>query len=133
MRATLAVPAVVLDTNALLLPFTENTRIEEILDEMLGTHTVHVPTSVISELKFLTQNKGELGRNARMALKFAERFQSAPTGRMGDDGLLEIARKLGAIVVTNDRTLQAECQKSGLQVLVAREQGRLQYLKAGSG
>lgn len=125
--------AVVLDTNAILLPFTQGTRLEELLDEFLGTHTMHVPTSVISELKNLMKNQGELGRAAKMALKLSERCKPEPTGRMGDDGILEVARRLGALVVTNDRKLQAECQKSGLQVIVAREKGRLAFLKSGSG
>jgi len=125
--------AVVLDTNALLMPFTEGTRLEELLDELLGAHTLHVPTSVISELKNLMKNRGELGRAAKMALKLSERAKSEPTGRMGDDGILEVARRLGALVVTNDKKLQIECQKSGLEVLVAREKGRLAYLKSGSG
>ncbi len=133
MTETAASQAVVLDTNALLLPFTEGTRLEELLDDFLGAHTLHVPTSVVSELKNLMKNRGELGRAAKMALKLSERCQPEPTGRMGDDGILEVARRLRALVVTNDKKLQIECQKSGLQVIVAREKGRLAYLKAGSG
>ncbi len=124
---------VILDTNAILMPFTEGTRLEELLDAVLPAHTLHVPTSVVSELKNLMKNRGELGRAAKMALKFSERCKPEPTGRMGDDGILEVARRLGGVVVTNDKLLQTECQKSGLQVLVAREKGRLAFLKSGSG
>lgn len=125
--------AVILDTNAILLPFTEGTRVEELLEELVGVHTVHVPTSVVNELNHLSQNGGELGRAAKMALKLAHRYIAEPTGRMGDDGILEVARRLKGVVVSNDRKLQAECQKSGLQVLVSRERGRLALLKSGSG
>ena len=126
-------PAVVLDTNAILMPFTEGRRLEELLDDLLGEYTLHVPTSVVNELNHLSQNKGDLGRAAKMALKYAERAKSEPTGRMGDDGILEVSRRLGAIVVTNDKKLQIECQKSGLRVLMAREKGRLAFLGSGSG
>jgi rRNA-processing protein FCF1 len=45
-----------------------------------------------------------------------------------------VARKAKAVVVTNDRTLQAECQKSGLTVVVSREHGRrLALMGAASG
>ncbi|MES2155958.1 MAG: PIN domain-containing protein [bacterium] len=125
---------VVLDTNAILMPFTEGARLEELLEELLDApYAMHVPTSVLSELKNLMKNRGELGRAAKMAVKFSERCASEPTGRMGDDGILEVARRLGGIVLTNDKKLQAECQKSGLRVIVARQQGRLAFLKAGSG
>lgn len=124
--------AVVLDTNMILLPFTQGVRLEEQLEAMLGAHTVHVPSSVLSELHMLTRNQGETGRAAKMALTYAKRFVGEPTGLMGDDGILQVARKLGAIVATNDRKLQDEATKSGLQVLLAREGSRLAFKGSGS-
>jgi rRNA-processing protein FCF1 len=132
MAGALGPPAVVLDTNVLLLPFTQGTRLEEELEALLGAHTLHVPTSVVSELKMLTQNRGATGRAAKAALAYAQRFASEPTGLMGDDGILQVARRLGGIVATNDRTLQAECERSGLRVVVARETGRLAFRGSGS-
>jgi rRNA-processing protein FCF1 len=123
----------VLDTNALLLPFTSGTRLEDDLDGLLEQWSLHVPTSVVSELKHLSENRGKTGHAAKAALKLAARLTSEATGRMGDDGILEVARRLGAVVVTGDRKLQAECQRSGLRVIVARERGRLAFAKSGSG
>ena len=128
-----AIRPVVLDTNAILMPFTQGTRIEEDLAALFGTVTLHVPTSVISELKHLGANKGETGRAAKMALIFAQRCILEPTGLMGDDGILQVARRLRATVVTNDRLLQQECVTSGLDVVVARERGRLALRGSGSG
>ncbi|MCA1811499.1 MAG: hypothetical protein LC623_05755 [Halobacteriales archaeon] len=125
-------PAIVLDTNGILLPFTEGTDLEGELTGLVGAHTLHVPTSVVGELKRLAEGHGATGRAAKMALRFADRCDLVPTGLMGDDGILEVARRLGAAVLTNDRKLQAECVRSGLQVVVAREKGRLAWRGSAS-
>lgn len=122
-----------LDTNAILMPFTQGTKLEEDLAAMFGKVDLRLPTSVISELKHLAENQGETGRAARMALTFAKRCTLEPTGLMGDDGILQVARRLKATVVTNDRKLQQECVTSGLPVIVAREHGRLALRGGGSG
>jgi uncharacterized protein len=124
--------AVVLDTNALLLPFTDGTRLEEELERLVGSCQLVVPSSIIGELKQLAQNPSTLGRNAKSALRLAQRCRVESTKLPGDDGLLQVARALGAIVVTNDRAIQAEAARSGLQVVVAREKGRLTLRGAGS-
>lgn len=125
-------PAVVLDTNGILLPFTEGTDLEGELTGLVGAHTLHVPTSVVGELKRLAQGHGATGRAAKLALRFAERCVSEPTGLMGDDGILEVSRRLGAAVLTNDRRLQGECVRSGLNVIVSREKNRLAWRGAAS-
>ncbi|HUR24517.1 MAG TPA: PIN domain-containing protein [Candidatus Thermoplasmatota archaeon] len=126
---------VVFDTNALILPFAHGTRVEEDLAHLFGSVRLLVPSTVLVELGTLAyKGKGAVARHAKMALKFAERCEVLQTKLPGDDGLLEVARKAKAVVVTNDRTLQAECQKSGLTVVVSREHGRrLALMGAASG
>lgn len=140
--ATASAPAVqngkpvVFDTNALLLPFAHGTRLEEDLFQLLGANYWLVPSSVMVELKTLAyKGEGATARHAKMAVKLAEmRCKVETTKLAGDDGLLEVARRLKATVVTNDRTLQKECVQSGLTVVVSREHGRrLAILGAASG
>ena len=125
--------AVVFDTNALLLPFAHGTPIEDELFHLLGATEWFVPSSVIVELTTLAhKGEGATGRNAKMALKYAQRCQVVPTKLAGDDGLLEVARARKAAVVTNDRTLQEECTRSGLMVIVSRENGRRLAVKGAA-
>lgn len=126
---------VLLDTNALLLPFAHGTRLEEELAELFGPVELLIPSTVLVELGTLAyKGQGATARHAKMAVKFAQRCRVLATRLPGDDGLLEVARSTGAVVVTNDRTLQAECQKSGLRVVVSREHGRrLALMGAASG
>ena len=126
---------VVFDTNALLLPFAHGTPLEDELFHLFGATRWMVPSSVLVELKTLAhKGEGAVARNAKMALKLAERCTVEHTKLSGDDGLLEVARRHKAAVVTNDRTLQQECATSGLTVVLSREHGRrLAILGAASG
>jgi len=125
---------VVLDTNAMLLPFTEGTRLEEALEDIFDDVDLVVPSCVRMELEQIsTRSGGNAARHAKAAAKLAAHWRNEPTKLTGDDGILEVARRLRAVVVTNDRVLQAECVKSGLQVIVAREHGRLAKMRGGSG
>jgi rRNA-processing protein FCF1 len=116
---------VVLDTNALLLPFAHGTRLEEDLAALFGSVKLYVPSTVLIELGTLAyKGQGATARHAKMAVKFAQRCEVLQTKLPGDDGLLEVARKAKAVVVTNDKTLQQECVRSGLAVVQSRENGR---------
>ncbi len=124
---------VVFDTNALLLPFAHHTPIEDDLLQLLGATDWFVPSSVLVELKTLAhKGEGATMRHAKMALKYAQRCKVIETKLAGDDGLLEVARAKGAVVVTNDRTLQEECIRSGLTVIVSREHGRRLAIKGAA-
>lgn len=118
-------PHAVLDTNALLLPFTDGTDLEEELVRILGAVRLVVPSSVVDELRGLADGDGKPAQAAGAALRFLQRCRVEPTGLPGDDGLLETARRLGAVVVTNDRAVQQEARRSGLTVVASRGEGRL--------
>ena len=131
-RGTAVRKQVVLDTNALLLPFTDGTDLQNELEGLVGAHDLILPSSVVGELKMLAQGASAASRHAKAALRLAQRARTEPTGLAGDDGILDVARRLRAVVVTNDRNLQSEAAKSGLQVVIAREKGRLAFRGAGS-
>lgn len=123
---------VVLDTNALLLPFTSGVRLHEELDRLLGPTEWIVPSSVKWELERLSKGKDATSRAARMALKLTEQAAHVETSLPGDDGVLEVAGRHAAVLVTNDRTLQKEAERRRHRVVVARSGGRLAFLAAGS-
>ena len=127
---------VVFDTNALLLALEAHTPLDDDLADLLGATQWIVPSTVITELRTLAyKGQGAVARNAKTALAFAAKRCATETSKLpGDDGLLDVARRLAAAVVTNDKTLQQECKRSGLAVIVLREHGRrLALLGAASG
>lgn len=120
--------AVVLDTNALLLPFLDGIDLEERLLELLGPVRLVVPESVRHELEGLQRGTGATAAAARAAGRFLARCIIEATDLPGDDGLLDVARRMRAVVLTNDRRLQAEARRSGLAVVAPRGKGRLHRL-----
>ncbi len=121
---------VVLDTNALLLPFTDGTDLDAEAEALLGAVRFVVPEPVVTELHTLAapDGSGETARAAAGALRLLARFEQAPSDRPGDDAVLDVADRLGAAVLSNDRRLQREARKRGLVVLASRGRGRLHRL-----
>ncbi len=110
-------PWVLLDTNALFLPFTRRFPLEAEIRRLMEGARIGVPQSVHGELKRLEVRGGPHARAARL---LADRFPSLPTDLHGDDALESLARELGAWVVTSDRALRARLEAQGLGVLFPR-------------
>lgn len=121
------VPAV-LDTNALLLPFTDGTDIAQESERLLGAVRLVVPTPVVVELRTLADGDDATARAARGALRLLDRYEQEPSLRPGDDAVLDVATRLGGAVLSNDRRLQTEARRRGLVVLASRGRGRLHRL-----
>jgi hypothetical protein len=116
--------AVVLDANALMMPFERNVRIEEELDRLLGSWQAVVPEAVLKELATMAaMAKGKRRLDAKAALTLAARFTMVDTTKRGDAGVLQAARALDAIVFSNDREVRAQARDAGLRTI---------YLRGGS-
>jgi rRNA-processing protein FCF1 len=102
-----AVPHVVLDTNALLMPFQFPVNLEAELRRLMGDCEVVVPRVVLDELRGLARED----RAARAALRLAARYAVAETEATGDAAIVEAAQRLQAAVVTNDTALLAELRR----------------------
>jgi rRNA-processing protein FCF1 len=115
-------PIVILDTNALLMPFQMGLDVEgEVLREM-GRCRIVVPRVAAAELRAL----GSSLREGAAALKFAERFESMETVGLGDDAIVDLAIRTEGTVVTGDRGLIKRLHAEGLRVLRPRQKKRLE-------
>ncbi len=115
-------PWVLLDANALLLPFTAQFRLEVEIHRHVDGAQIAVPASVLGELERLA---GRGRRLARAARSFADRFDVIPTTLQGDAAILAIARTHGAWVVTGDRALRIRLIRAGVRVLFPRGRSHL--------
>ena len=104
----------VLDTNALMMPFQFKLNLDKEIARLLGDVVILVPTSVVEELSRLTS------REAKAALALSAKYQPAETSMSGDDGVIDVARRCGAAVVTNDRELIDRLAKMGMPVVRLR-------------
>jgi rRNA-processing protein FCF1 len=112
---------ILLDTNALMMPFQFSLDLEDELVRLLGEHRAAVPSSVIRELEGL----GPSNPTAKAALQFASRFPVMDVEGEGDDAVLALARAEGAAVLTNDRDLRRRLRGADLPVIFLRERSRL--------
>jgi rRNA-processing protein FCF1 len=113
--------AVLLDTNALLLPFQFRLNLEAELRRLLGDHVTLVPSPVLEELRGLTKSTKE----ARAALRLASSFRVLPLEGEADDAILENAPRLKAIVVTNDAVLLRRLKEAGVPRIFLRSRSHL--------
>ncbi|MBI0582638.1 MAG: twitching motility protein PilT [Methanomassiliicoccus sp.] len=107
-------PRVVLDTNALLLPFERSINIDAQLRSLLGECQVFVPGPIVGELK----RSGS--KHAPAALRLLSRYTIEDTVTSGDQAVIELAERLGAYVVTNDRLLIAKLRQKRIRVVLMR-------------
>ncbi len=82
-----------------------------------------VPDPIIGELKILAKQH----RTAKAALKLAMTFEHMPTRSVGDNSVLELARELKGIIMSNDKALIETARVSGIRVIRLRETARLAF------
>ncbi|MEM1513471.1 MAG: PIN domain-containing protein [Candidatus Thermoplasmatota archaeon] len=120
--------AVVLDTNALMMPYQFDINIEKELTRLLGVCRIIVPRSVVEEIEKIAEKGGETGRAAQLALSIIKKrcFRVVETERKGDDGVIETAIKTEAAILTNDKELKKKAKELKLTVIYLREGKKLE-------
>lgn len=112
---------VVLDANALMLPFEFSLDLDAELARLLGSWEAYVPASVLRELERIAAKD----RRAKAALALAARYARFETDAAGDAAVIAAAEALGAHVVTNDRALLAALKARGIPRIRLRGKARL--------
>ena len=115
---------VVADTNALIAPFKRKFNIDVELTRILDSYTILIPEPIIGELRRLAVTN----LHARGALKFALTKKVQATKNVGDDSVLELAKKVKGYVMTNDGALITRASKKKLKVIRLRESCRLELM-----
>ncbi len=119
------VKSAVLDTNVLIYIFTQKV---DLLDQLreLGFKKFLVPDRVFEELKNLSISlTGKEKRAAKLAIKLVESCgdcEIVESNTVGtDDALLQVAKKFGATLITNDKNLRRRANEEGIETGYLRE------------
>jgi len=115
------IKAVVLDTNALLMPFQFGINIDLEIRHLLGDVEVLVPSCVVAELKGLKV------KEAKAALSLSKKYKQVQTKLRGDLGVIEAAKEQHAAVVTNDQEIISILRKSSIPTIRMRDCQRLDF------
>lgn len=118
---------VILDTNALMMQFQFHVDIEREVRRILNfNYEIVIPEIVVHELERLAKDgNGKEQGEARMAAELARTFKVVPSPGDGDTGLLRLAEKLNAVVVTNDKVLRARLRAKDIPNIYMRSRAFL--------
>ena len=105
---------VVLDTNALLMPFEMKMNLTLSVERLLGEVEFVVPGPLIGELKHLDN------KYASAALQLARKYEIIQTEAHGDASVIELALRLNAYALTNDKGLRQKLRKAGVPMIYLR-------------
>ena len=105
---------VVLDTNALLMPFEVKLNLDLELRRLLGDVRVVVPGPMVGELKRCG------AKHSKAALSLARKYEILQTESDGDEAIIELARALDAYVVTNDKELRSRLRAIKIPLVYLR-------------
>lgn len=117
---------VILDTNALLMPFELNLNLDILVNDVLGDSHMVVPEPLLGELA-RSKNK-----HAKVASMLARKYEIVPAVAKGDDSVIEVALRTGGIVLTNDRDLRSRLRILGVPLLYLRSGTHLILEEPGS-
>lgn len=110
---------VVLDTNALLMPFEVKMNLDLALQDLLGEARIVVPGPLVGELKHLDH------KFANAALTLARKYEIIPTETTGDNAVIELAKKTGGYVLTNDKELRRRLRREKVPIIFLRSSTHL--------
>lgn len=105
---------VILDTNALLMPFEVGINIDIALRDLLGDVEVIVPGPLVGELKHLDN------KYTKAAIALARKYKIIHTEHSGDNSVIELARDTGGYVLTNDRELHRKLKMISIPIIMLR-------------
>ena len=110
---------VVLDTNALLMPFEMRINIDLAVASLLGDVRMVVPGPMVGELKNLDN------KHVKAALALARKYEIFQTETSGDDAIVETALRLDAYVLTNDKELKRRLRALRIPLIYLRSNHHL--------
>jgi len=112
---------VLLDTNALLMPFQFQVHLEAELHRLLGDVEIAVPSPVLSELTLMADDN----RDARAGARLAKKYRAIEGHGSADDALLDLAVAHRAVVVTNDQPLLDRLKSAAIPRVFLRSRNHL--------
>ncbi len=111
--------SVVFDANALLMPFQFGLNLDMEIESLIGEFHGVVPSPILGEVR---KNGGKW---AKAAVSLARKYEVMRTEHMGDASVMELGKKLDAVVVTNDEALQEKLRDEGIPYMYMKNKSRL--------
>jgi hypothetical protein len=118
---------VILDTNALFMPFQFGINLDAELKRLFGVYTYVIPAPVLDEVRNLVE-RGE--RHAGAAHRLAEHLSRSavvfPSDLPADDAVISAAVGTGGSILTTDSELRKRARSRGIRVVYLRGRSHLE-------
>ncbi len=111
----------ILDTNALMMPFQFGINLDLELERLFGSFEILVPSPVVRELRSLAPTDS----TARSALRLARKYKTVESEGETDKVLVNLAKDLHAVVVSNDKLVIRSLEREGLPYVRLRSRSHL--------
>ncbi len=108
---------IVLDSNAIMMPFIYKVNLDIEILNLIGDAEIYIPSSVIGEIKRISKKRWE----AKAAMNLLKKYRVIHVNSLGDDGVLEAAKKLHAYLLTNDEELKRRAEKEKIKVIFMKQ------------
>lgn len=115
----MSMQTVVLDTNALLMPFEIRINLDLAIANLIGEARIVVPGPLIGELKHVNH------KYAGAALTLARKYEIIQTSASGDNAVIEAATMTNGYVLTNDKELRSKLRKLKIPLIYLRSGNHL--------
>ncbi|MEM2144825.1 MAG: PIN domain-containing protein [Candidatus Jordarchaeaceae archaeon] len=122
---------IVLDTNFLMTPFNLGLDVISELDRIINQkYEIIILKGTIEELERLSENPSlKVRKAAKLALELAQRYtiiDSASKNGDMDKLIVNLSKKEGYIVATNDKNLRRKLKSEGIPTIYVRQKSHLQ-------
>ena len=121
---------VILDSNAILMLFEFSLDLESELIRLLGKYKIIIPSPVVKELIFLSnEGKGQKKINAKASLELIKKYDIFDIdAKTTDNAVLITAKKTNGIVVTNDKELRKKLKEISIKVIFLKGKKTLELI-----
>ena len=124
---------IILDTNFLMIPFTQNVDVFDELSNLFGRVNLYVVDKTIEELDKLSKTRSGKDKQAALLARSLLKLKGVKTLTTGngyaDDVILTIAKEKGYFVATQDRDLKVRLKKNNVPRIFLRQKKYLEVEK----
>ena len=120
---------VLLDTNAIFMLFEFSINLENQILNLIGKSNIMIPKPIFDEIELIANkgkdNKKKIAKSSLKLIKNKYKIIDLNINKKGDDALIDYAKELSSIVVTNDNELKKRLRHQSIPVIYLRGKQRL--------
>jgi rRNA-processing protein FCF1 len=120
---------VLLDTNAIFMLFEFSINLENEILNLIGKSNIMIPKPIFDEIELIANigkdNKKKIAKSSLKLIKNKYKIIDLNINKKGDDALIDYAKELSSIVVTNDNELKKRLRHQSIPVIYLRGKQRL--------